>query len=343
MKKPLNTTKRNLRFFASLILIIISIITIAMGFYLIDNEYNHHNNEINLSLINSDVEPKNSVLDLIDYHKYDEFLIHEDDNKSEKIVKIEDDFNETFTPIKILDYEENIGEPIKELNVTLKDKKDIKSSKKPRLVIIIDDVSFSHQVSDIKKLKLDITMSFLPPNRIHPASVYLARTIDDYMVHLPLEALKYPKEEEHTLNINDSEEVIEARIKKIREWFPKARYINNHTGSKFTSDKEALRKLYKVLKKYDFVFIDSKTTPESKVKYVAKEFNLEYIKRDIFLDNVADIGYIKEQLRKAVNRAKQKGTTIVICHPRKDTIKALANSHDILKDVEVVNINKLNF
>ena len=161
------------------------------------------------------------------------------------------------------------------------------------------------------------------------------------MVHLPLEALKYPKEEDHTLNVDDSEAKIEARIKQVRGWFPKAKYVNNHTGSKFTANRQALRKLFKVLDKYGFRFIDSRTTPETQVKFIAKEFNLSYIRRDVFLDNKADVEYIKGQLKKAIAKAKRKGIAIVICHPRKTTIKALAVSREILNEVELVNINKL--
>lgn len=357
MKKPHNSAKKNLRFLASFILIILLILTLIIGFNFIDNKYNH-SDDINVTLIKSDLKPKNSVLDMIDYHKYDEYLVHEeaDNNKSEnKIKEVKEEvseINESLTFIEDNLSENNLSfvstiepfvkEVIIESDISITQKEvDAYRTKKPKLVIIIDDVSFSHQIEDIKKLNLDLTMSFLPPNSIHPRTSHLAKNIDDYMVHLPLEALKYPKEEDHTLNIDDSEDKIEARIKQIREWFPNAKYINNHTGSKFTANKQALRKLFKVLEKYNFQFIDSRTTPETKVKFITKEFNLEYIRRDIFLDNKADIEYIKGQLKKAITKAKRKGIAIVIAHPRKTTIKALANSSELLSEVELININKL--
>jgi uncharacterized protein len=326
MKKPLNLIKNNLRLLSSMILVSLSVLTLMVGFNFIDDKFNQ-NSDINISLINTKLETNTtSVSSLIDYHKYDEFLIYEDNNKSEKV---KDD--ENISEVQSREIENNINSK----------KVETKISKKPKLVIIIDDVSFSHQVNDIKRLKLNLTMSFLPPNSIHPSSVYLAKSIENYMVHLPLEALKYPKEEEHTLNVNDSEEKIETRIKQIREWFPKAKYINNHTGSRFTADKDAIRKLFKILEKYNFKFIDSKTTPESKVKVIANEFNTRYISRDVFLDNVANVEYIKIQLKKAVARAKQKGMAIAICHPRRDTIKALSESSEILKEIELLNINEI--
>ena len=39
------------------------------------------------------------------------------------------------------------------------------------------------------------------------------------------------------------------KFKKLGENLPKAKYINNHTGSKFTANKQAMDELLKVLKK----------------------------------------------------------------------------------------------
>jgi len=63
--------------------------------------------------------------------------------------------------------------------------------------------------------------------------------------------------------------------------------------------------------------------------------------RDIFLDNIADIGYIKNQLKKAVKLAKKHGYAIAIGHPHSTTFKALATSGTILKDVDIVYIDEL--
>lgn len=61
-----------------------------------------------------------------------------------------------------------------------------------------------------------------------------------------------------TLKVDDSYEKIDKRVAFIRRDFKDAKFINNHTGSNFTSDKEAMRKLLVALDKYGFIFIDSK-------------------------------------------------------------------------------------
>ena len=65
------------------------------------------------------------------------------------------------------------------------------------------------------------------------------------------------------------------------------------------------------------------------------------LSRDIFLDNIADVGYIHKQLQKAVALAKKKGQAIAIGHPRSTTVEALKQAGSILKDVEVVYVKEL--
>lgn len=212
---------------------------------------------------------------------------------------------------------------------------------KPRLVIILDDIAFDYQIKAIKSLELPITLSFFPPNHLHPDTAYMAAREKSYMVHLPLEALSYKANEPGTLLVNSTSDEIQKRIKKIREWFPNAKYINNHTGSKFTADKAAMERLIEACEKYNFLFVDSKTTPASKVKSVVGEYNMTYVGRDIFLDNKPNVAYIQGQLKEAVEIAKKSGYAIAIGHPHPKTIEALGASKNLLKEVEVVTIDKI--
>jgi len=221
-------------------------------------------------------------------------------------------------------------------------KREIKQSpSKPKLAIIIDDVSTPSHVNAIKALSLPLTMSFLPPSAARPNSAKLASKENIYMVHLPMEAQNYSAEEPYTLRIDDSQKVITQRIGEIKKLFPKVAYINNHTGSKFTSDEVAMNRLIYALQKKNIYFVDSRTTAQTKAPQVLKNFGLDYVARDVFLDHENDKGYIKKQIKKAVEIAKKHGTAIAIGHPHKNTILALHESKDKLKDIELVYINKL--
>lgn len=216
-----------------------------------------------------------------------------------------------------------------------------KPEKKPKLAIIIDDVSSYGEVDKLKKTKLSLSLSLFPPTDNFPSTPKIARELDFFMIHLPLEALNFNSPQDRTLTINSSEVEIMGRIKQIRRLFPSAAIINNHTGSKFTADKEAMIKLMRALKEYDFEFVDSRTIGNSKAVEAGNFVNKKILTRDVFLDNVQDVSYIKEQLGKAVKIAKKNGYAIAIGHPRQKTIEALMDSSGILKDVEVVYVKEL--
>ncbi len=225
-------------------------------------------------------------------------------------------------------------------------KKVVKKRKKlrkrgPKLVIIIDDVAFGYQVRALRSLNIPVTLSFFPPSKRHPNTPYYAKKFRHYMIHLPMEAKGYFKEEENTLRVGDSRAKMEKIIKKIRKDFPRARYVNNHTGSRFTADLKALRRVMPLLGSYGFGFVDSRTTADTRVKQVMQESGRPYIHRDIFLDNELDVKSIRNQLKKAVKIAKKRGYAIAIGHPHKKTVKALRLSKDILKEVRLVYIDNL--
>lgn len=279
-----------------------------------------------------------------------------DNNKSVSILeqKIQeiDDLNTSLNEQNLSNVEQNLSLEqnfiLKDTNLTqdqnLTFNEDIhlnKISKKPKLAIIIDDMANASQVRGLKALNLKLNPSFFPPDKNHSETPKLALKFDFYMVHLPLAAINYNKPELDTLNPNDSKERIFKKIKQIKKDFKDLRYINNHTGSLFTSNEEAMRKLYEALKNQNIFFVDSKTIGNSKANKIAKELSIPYIQRDVFLDNEDDVNYVKKQLESAVKLAQKKGFVIAIGHPRKNTFKALEQSKDLLKGVDLVYLSEI--
>jgi len=222
-------------------------------------------------------------------------------------------------------------------------KRDVKAitSNKPRLAIIIDDVSVRSQVKAIKDLNMNLTMSFLPPSKARPNSAKLASKENFYMVHLPMEAQSYSAEEPHTLRIKHTQQEISQRVRKIKELFPNVRYINNHTGSKYTADERAMNRLVLALNSNNISFVDSRTTSATQVPKVMKNFSLKYVARDVFLDHHMEKDYIKGQIKEAIRIAKNEGVAIAIGHPHKTTLSALRESRELLNAVDLVYINKV--
>lgn len=233
------------------------------------------------------------------------------------------------------------------IKVTEKTKKDLyryNNKNKPKLAIIIDDVSGSRQKKAILSIGYDVTMAFLPPQKGHSNSAKIAQDLPVHMVHFPMQASpKFKSKEKITLTINDSYEKIEAIVKKLRQQYPKAKYTNNHTGSVFTQNDAAMDKLFKALKKYNFVFVDSRTTAKSVAKKYAHKYGMPYIVRNTFLDNKRDFTYIQNQLKKAIKIARKRGYAIAIGHPYSMTIKVLKESKHLLKGIEPIFIDKLPY
>ena len=211
-----------------------------------------------------------------------------------------------------------------------------------KLVLIIDDVATFEHASMIKSIGLKITPSIFPATKTHPDTPNIARTFEFYMIHLPMQAKHFDSPEIGTLTINESFESMHEKIKKIRKDFPRAKYTNNHTGSRFTSDYDAMDKAYRALIEQGFIFVDSKTIAQTAVARAAKKYNQPYISRDIFLDDDPSAAAVKRELVAAVNLAKKRGYAIAIGHPKKNTIAVIkASKNNILKDVEVVYLKDI--
>lgn len=211
-----------------------------------------------------------------------------------------------------------------------------------KLVLIIDDVATFEHASMVKSIGLKITPSIFPATKTHPDTPNIARTFEFYMIHLPMQAKHFDSPEIGTLTINESFESMHEKIKKIRKDFPRAKYTNNHTGSRFTSDYDAMDKAYRALIEQGFIFVDSKTIAQTAVARAAKKYNQPYISRDIFLDDDPSAAAVRRELVAAVNLAKKRGYAIAIGHPKKNTIAVIKSSkNNILKDVEVVYLKDI--
>jgi polysaccharide deacetylase 2 family uncharacterized protein YibQ len=269
-------------------------------------------------------EDDNDIFSEEEYPKETKAVFHYDDTKEVVIQKQKKDI--LTSPKKA---------------TIVKQTKKYKTKKKPRLVIIIDDVTTLSQIKKIKQIPYDVTMSFLPPTSRHKKSSIITKNLKHYMIHLPLEAKNRRYEEDNTLHIEDSYAKIEQRIRNLKKLYPRAKYINNHTGSKFTQNKNAMSKLIKALKHHNYFFVDSRTTAKTVARKYAKKYHLKYLTRNVFLDNKREKKYIIKQLKKSIKIAKKKGFAIAIGHPHNITLETLAQSKKMLNNLEIVFIDRL--
>ena len=301
-------------------------------------------------------------------NELDKDFIDKNDNEelNEKIVKKLEEIKEekkkeqvktetlpTDNTPKIEKEKKEVKDEIKKSPSTYNDKDYISPKKdsyvfdnksKPKIAIILDDVSTTAEKEKILNIGYKITMAFLPPTKGHPNSAKIALDLPFYMIHFPMQASSaFKGAEEFTLHVGDSYEKIEKRVAQLREWYPNAIYTNNHTGSVFTENEEAMDRLLKALKKYNFIFVDSRTSAKSVAKKYALKYDMPYIVRNTFIDNDRSYGAIQSQLKKSIEIAKKTGYAIAIGHPHDITIKVLRESKHLLKDVEPIYVNQLPY
>jgi polysaccharide deacetylase 2 family uncharacterized protein YibQ len=276
----------------------------------------------------------------------EDFINKENEIIQKKVEEIKEEKAKELNAIKKENKEQNkTKDKIDEKSiVTNKDTFAYDKKSKPKIAIVIDDVSSQAQKDAILSMGYKITMAFFPPTSGHPDSARIAQNLPFYMIHFPMQASpKFKSPETNTLNITDSYETIENRVKQLRAWYPNAVYTNNHTGSVFTENDEAMDKLFRALKKYNFIFVDSRTSGKSVAKKYAQKYNMPYIVRNIFIDNEENYQYIQNQLKQAIEIAKKQGYAIAIGHPHSVTLKVLRDSKHLLKDVEPIFVNQLPY
>lgn len=219
-------------------------------------------------------------------------------------------------------------------------RKALPAGSRAKLAIIIDDVGTGEQAQKLIALPVRVTPSIFPPEYQRKDTRSLARGFEHYAIHLPMEASS-AKNNSATLRASDSYEKLRGVIAKLRADFPNAKFINNHTGSKFTADERAMQNLLRAMNEHGFLFIDSRTNPATKAKAAMNGLGMRYVHRDVFLDNQNSVAAVRKKLREAVALAKKQGYAIAIGHPKSSTLRALANSADILGEVDLVYLDEI--
>lgn len=196
------------------------------------------------------------------------------------------------------------------------------------VAIIVDDMGNStHEADALLSMDVPITFSLIPGfAKVRQVADAAHRKGEEVMVHMPMEPKGYQGKpfEKNGLLLAMSDEEIERRVKGYLSAIPYAVGANNHMGSRFTEDRPKMQAVLAVLRGKGLFFIDSKTSPASVGDKLAREMGIPCASRNVFLDNVQDVGAISVQIEKLADMAKKNGSAIGICHPHKTTLQALA-------------------
>ena len=205
--------------------------------------------------------------------------------------------------------------------------KDIDQDTLGVIVLVIDDFGYRNDnISDgFLNLSIPITCAIIPG---HTASKKFAEKAVSYgkevIIHMPMESENYsPGEDEYKLLTSMTSELLENKLIQAFESLPEAIGMNNHQGSKATSDSKTMTVLASVLKDRGKYFIDSRTSSLTIGEKTMISFGVPTARRNIFLDNNNDLDKIEEQMNKLANSAKKNGVAVGLGHARKNTLTVI--------------------
>ncbi len=194
--------------------------------------------------------------------------------------------------------------------------------RKPKIVLIFDDVGLDKAAFDeVLEMPGPVTLAFLPyAGDIQPLADRARARGDDLMLHLPMEPTGAADPGPHALKSNMAASELFDELAWNLNSFSGFVGVNNHMGSRFTQNPQAMKRVLAMLDQKNLFFIDSLTTSKSVAPAAAASVGAEIFVRDVFLDSDPDPAAIRRQLALAERIAVETGYAIVICHPRRDTL-----------------------
>ena len=210
-------------------------------------------------------------------------------------------------------------------------KKPVKSTTpakhRPLVAIIIDDLGYDKKIAiKFSKLNAVLTFSILPHSPFQKTIAHLSREKGfDIMLHLPMEPVEYPDVNPGpgTLLTSMTPDQLTRQLENDLDAVPFIKGVNNHMGSKMTAASSQMYQIFTILKKRGLYFVDSRTTVETLCKPSARLFQIPFAQRDVFLDHVATVEFIRKQLNELVRIAQHNGYAVGIGHPHSLTYQVL--------------------
>ena len=199
-------------------------------------------------------------------------------------------------------------------------------SGQPMIAIVIDDMGVDRRRS-ARALDLPgpLTMAFLPyAEQVQAQAARARQRGHELLVHVPMEpADRSVNPGPNALLTSLSSDEALRRLKLDLAAFDGYVGINNHMGSRFTSDPNALTPILKELKARGLLFLDSRTGRSAGVE-IARRLDLPHAARDVFIDHDVSAAAVAESLRKIEAIARRSGHAVGIGHPKDETLDQLA-------------------
>lgn len=219
---------------------------------------------------------------------------------------------------------------------------------RPKVALIMDDMGEDLEaLSALLDIDVPVTIAILPESAHAAEAVAMAGARGrEVILHLPLEAINgrevYRGTDGFITTAMSRNEII-RRFRADLSRVPHAVGVNNHMGSRFTTDPGLMKMLLSAIKAEGLFFIDSRTIAGSVGFNEARKMGLPTAERDVFLDADEDRSLIRDRLVELLRTARKQGAAIGICHPFPETIEILRSCTGLLDEfgLEAVPVSRL--
>ena len=214
-----------------------------------------------------------------------------------------------------------------------------------RLAIVIDDAGRDLDSQHIyEQMGIPLTLAVMP-DQIHTRDAALSWRAHGLPVilHQPMESVSGIGMEPKVILTSMSDAAIRQMLRDSLSQLPEAIGINNHQGSKATIDARTMDIVMNELHHHGLFFFDSHTNSMTAADKAAKTYGVPYVRNDLFVDNSASVSDICAMIQEGADRAKKKGTYIIIGHCRPHTAEAFRQMVPKLKaqGIEFVYLSSL--
>lgn len=198
------------------------------------------------------------------------------------------------------------------------------SAVKGKLAVVIDDAGRDLASQHVyESLGIPLTLAVMP-NQVHTRDAALSWHAHGLPVilHQPMESVSGIGMESKVILTSMSDEEIRGLLKSSLSQVPEAVGINNHQGSKATTDRHTMDVVMNELHHRHLFFFDSRTNSTTAADGAAASYGVPYVRNDLFVDNEADVAAISAMIQEAAKRAQKYGTYVIIGHCRPKTAEA---------------------
>lgn len=214
-----------------------------------------------------------------------------------------------------------------------------------RLAIVIDDAGRDLDSQHIyEQMGIPLTLAVMP-DQVHTRDAALSWRAHGLPVilHQPMESVSGIGMEPKVILTSMSDTAIRQMLRDSLSQLPEAIGINNHQGSKATIDARTMDIVMNELHHRGLFFFDSRTNSTTAADKAAKTYGVPYVRNDLFVDNSASVSDICAMIQEGADRAKKKGTYIIIGHCRPHTAEAFRQMVPKLKaqGIEFVYLSSL--